>query len=213
MKLNIKESRGWNLQIPQKLANKLRNAISNEEPATILEAIKECYEFLTNEMPQYFSRDEFEELVADLDSELDNLENYEQYDMTYDDVIENIDAWLDKLYRDCDDVRVFIPLNDFSESKTRKSRSRKLKEVYTHGLRVYEGWDNFQNYIFVWDLNRDDNDTRIVDWDLSDDEVYDLAKRIYEGEYNIDDNSVGGDWESWDSVTSGMHGFREISED
>ena len=106
----LNEGRGWRLQIPQSIAGKLRRAIADEQPETILNTIYECYEFLVENLPEYFNEGDLEELRDDIDNELDNLENYEDYDMTYDDVVDNVDGWLNKLYDDCDDLRVFIPI-------------------------------------------------------------------------------------------------------
>ena len=99
----------------------------------------------------------------------------------------------------------------------RINESRKLKSTrtnestlrFSNTISVYEGWDNFQNYIFVRDFSRDYDDTKLVDWDLSDEEVYDLARTILTGDYDLGSD----DWDSWDSVTSGMHGRREITEE
>lgn len=77
-------------------------------------------------------------------------------------------------------------------------------------IHVYEGQDNYQNYVFVRDFNRGDDDTIIVDWDLSDEEVHDLARRILSGEFNLDDSYSTDGWESWDSVTSGMNEFHSV---
>ena len=98
-----------------------------------------------------------------------------------------------------------------NESTSRKS-SRKLgiRESYNDSIiHIYYGQDNAMNYVFVRDFSRDDdNDTMIIDWDLSDKEIRDIVRRIKNGTYDFDSN--GDTWEPWDDVIKSMNSYYSV---
>ena len=91
-----------------KTGNALRQAIDSEDIEKVLDALKDCYLELNNAMPDWFDEGDLEDKIADIDNEFDNLENYEDYDMTYDDVEENVDYLLETFYDICDDLKVWV---------------------------------------------------------------------------------------------------------
>jgi len=93
-----------------KTGNALRQAIDSEDIEKVLDALKDCYLELNKAMPDWFDEDALEDKIADIDNEFDNLENYENYDMTYDDVEANVDYLLETFYDICDDLKVWVGL-------------------------------------------------------------------------------------------------------
>lgn len=69
-------------------------------------------------------------------------------------------------------------------------------------LHLYEAFDNAQNYILIRDFSRDEDDTMIMDWDLSDSEVQDIVDRFNHGNYTEDDTNGDGEWVTFDEARS-----------
>lgn len=90
----------------------LRNAIRNEDPKAVLDALEriwiEIYSHFDNE--NIYSNAELEDDLENINNERDNLDYYEEYDMTLEDVIENIDYLCNELYDFCDAERIWIDI-------------------------------------------------------------------------------------------------------
>ena len=70
--------------------------------------------------------------------------------------------------------------------------------------------DNASNYIVIRDMSADDNDTAIVNFDLSDDEIKEIAKKFGENE---NDTSFYADepvWEPFSDIMSSMTMYKSI---
>lgn len=65
---------------------------------------------------------------------------------------------------------------------------------------LYIAQTNAMNYIVLRDMNRDENDTAIVDWDVSDDEIKDATPDAYEPD----------EWKPFDETMDGMITFQTI---
>lgn len=90
--------------------NALRKAIYDEDIEKILNTLKDCYTEVSVAMPDYFDEDDLEDKIADIDNELDNYYNYANYDMTLQDVEDNVDGLLNNFYDFCDDLKVWVNL-------------------------------------------------------------------------------------------------------
>ena len=101
-----------------KASSALRDAINKEDPEAVLNALErawiEIYHYISDE--DIYSNNEFNDDLDDINNERDNLYYYEDYDMTYDDVIDNIDYLCNELYDFCDAERIWIEVNNLSES-------------------------------------------------------------------------------------------------
>ena len=88
----------------------LRDAISSEDPSRVLKELERCYDELNKVFPEYLDEDDYEDILEDIENERDNLDNYDRYEMDYDEVMDNIDYLLDKLYDFCDDFNIWVEL-------------------------------------------------------------------------------------------------------
>lgn len=77
---------------------------------------------------------------------------------------------------------------------------------------LYYAEDNAYNYIFVRDMDKDENDTLIVNWDLSEDEVDEIVKAF---EANEDDTSFYAieeeNWSPFEEVVGSMNGYHHLA--
>lgn len=65
---------------------------------------------------------------------------------------------------------------------------------------LYIAQTNAMNYIVLRDMSRDENDTAIVDWDVSDDEIKSATPDAYEPD----------EWKPFDDVMGDMNAFQTI---
>ena len=70
--------------------------------------------------------------------------------------------------------------------------------------------DNNLNYIIVRDMDRANEDTAIVNWDLSDDEVEEIKKKFEQNENDESFYESEPEWEEFEAVMSRMNDFRHI---
>ena len=96
-----------------KASSALRNAIANEDPSAVLDALEkawiEIYSHIGDE--NLYSDTDLDDDLENINNERDNLEYYEDYDMTLSDVIDNIDYLCNDLYDFCDANRIWIDIN------------------------------------------------------------------------------------------------------
>lgn len=93
-----------------KNGKKLRKAINDDNNMQTLEALKECYKEINRIMLPAFDDDDLENVLFEIDNQLDNCENYEDYDMTEDDVQDEINYLLRQFYDICDEMRIWVDL-------------------------------------------------------------------------------------------------------
>lgn len=93
-----------------KNGKKLRKAINDDDNVQTLEALKECYKEINRIMVLIFDDDDLEDILSEIDNQLDNCENYEDYDMTEDDVQDEINYLLRQFYDLCDEMRIWVDL-------------------------------------------------------------------------------------------------------
>ena len=85
-------------------------AINDDDNVQTLEALKECYKEINRIMVSVFDDDDLEDILSEIDNQLDNCKNYEDYDMTEDDVQDEINYLLRQFYDFCDDWRIWVDL-------------------------------------------------------------------------------------------------------
>lgn len=88
----------------------LREAISEDSNEATLEALRACYKEIHRVMPDWYTEADLEEDIAEIENQLDNCENYEEYDMTEDDVQEEINYLLRHFYDFCDFNSIWVGL-------------------------------------------------------------------------------------------------------
>lgn len=88
----------------------LKTAIQSDENEETLLALKKCYEELHKVMPEWYDECDLESDADEIDNQLDNCENYLDYDMTEDDIQKEVNCLLDKFYNFCDYARVWVGL-------------------------------------------------------------------------------------------------------
>lgn len=86
----------------------LRQAISDDDMTATLETLKECWKEISKAMPDVYDADDLVNDLEELDNQLDNCKNYEDYSMTEDDVQEEINWQLSRLYDFCDEWRIWV---------------------------------------------------------------------------------------------------------
>lgn len=86
----------------------LRQAISDDDMTTTLDALKECWKEINKAIPDVYDADDLEDNLEELDNQLDNCKNYEDYSMTEDDVQEEINWQLSHLYDFCDAWGIWV---------------------------------------------------------------------------------------------------------
>lgn len=93
-----------------KTGSDLREAISNENYEDILKYLEKSWREINKQFPNDYEDDELNNDIADIENERDNLLNYEDYDMTMEDVEENINYLLSNLYDYCDNMGIWIEI-------------------------------------------------------------------------------------------------------
>lgn len=95
-----------------KTSSDLRDAIRNEDPDAVLDALEkawmEIYFYLSDE--NIYNSSDLDNDLDNINNERDNLAYYEDYDMTLNDVIDNIDYLCNELYDFCDAERIWIEI-------------------------------------------------------------------------------------------------------
>ena len=76
---------------------------------------------------------------------------------------------------------------------------------------LYLASDNAMNYLIIRDMERDENDTAVVNWDLSDDEIKSAVAAF---EANQDDDSFYAgeelEYEPFETVMNRMNQFEHV---
>lgn len=70
--------------------------------------------------------------------------------------------------------------------------------------------DNASNYIIIRDMNADDKDTAIVNFDLSDDEIKEIAEKFVENENDMSFYANEPVWEPFCTIMGNMNEYRSI---
>lgn len=86
----------------------LRQVISDDDMVATLDALKECWKEINKVMPDVYDADDLEYDLEELDNQLDNCENYEDCSMTEDDIQDEINWQLSRLYDFCDEWRIWV---------------------------------------------------------------------------------------------------------
>ena len=88
----------------------LRDAIEDDNNAETLNMLRKCWSEIHEIIPDVYTQDELEDDIADIENQLDNLENYEDYGMTIEDCQDEINWLLEKFYDYCDDMGIWVGL-------------------------------------------------------------------------------------------------------
>lgn len=88
----------------------LREAIHYDSNVETLLALKKCYEEIHKVIPKLYNEDELKNDIEEIENQLDNCENYKDYDMTEDDVQKEINYMLRDFYDFCDTNNIWVGL-------------------------------------------------------------------------------------------------------
>lgn len=88
----------------------LRDAINAEDNVDTLNALRDCFEEIHRAMPDMYDEDELEDDINEIENQLDNCENYADYDMTLDDVEDAVNYMLEEFYDLCDAYRIWVDI-------------------------------------------------------------------------------------------------------
>ena len=91
-----------------KAGKSLRSAIESEDAEDTIQQLKSCWREINEKFPEEFDEYDLDEVLEDLDNERDNVLNYEDYDMTYEDVEDDINYYLNDLYDFCDAYNIWV---------------------------------------------------------------------------------------------------------
>lgn len=86
----------------------LRFAIDREDPEGVLDALEACFIEINQEFPEEYTDEELSDDLDEITNIRDNLENYDEYEMVYDDVVDDIDYFTNELYDLCDALRIWV---------------------------------------------------------------------------------------------------------
>lgn len=116
----VKESliteKNWSLTIPSSLSKAFREELDavddwdDEETQTehiqkAMGALINICKFINNRLPD---ADFFEDAESEINNLLDNIYNYEEYDMDFDEAKEEIDYFLNDFWEECDANNIFV---------------------------------------------------------------------------------------------------------
>ena len=93
-----------------KVGSDLREAINDENYEDVLKYLEKAWREINKQFPEDYEEDELNEDIADIANERDNLYNYEDYDMTIEDVEENINYLLSNFYDYCDNMGIWVEM-------------------------------------------------------------------------------------------------------
>ena len=93
-----------------KTGSDLRESINDKNYEDVLKYLEKSWREINKKFPNDYEEDELNEDIADIENERDNLFNYEDYDMTMEDVEENINYLLTNLYDFCDNMGIWIEI-------------------------------------------------------------------------------------------------------
>lgn len=117
---DVKESliteKNWSLTIPSSLSKAFREELDavddwdDEETQTehiqkAMGALINICKFINNRLPD---ADFFEDAESEINNLLDNIYNYEEYDMDFDEAKEEIDYFLNDFWEECDTNNIFV---------------------------------------------------------------------------------------------------------
>lgn len=91
-----------------KAGKALRAAIDAEDYESVIENLKSCWREIHDKFPEEFDEYDLDDVLEELDNERDNVNNYADYDMTWEDVEDNINCQLDNLYDFCDAFTIWV---------------------------------------------------------------------------------------------------------
>lgn len=88
----------------------LRDAVDEDDFLETLLVLRKCYEEIHKHIPDIYDEDDLAENIDDIENQIDNLNNYEEYDMTLDDCEDEINDLLNDFYNFCDAMRIWVDL-------------------------------------------------------------------------------------------------------
>ena len=80
-----------------------------------------------------------------------------------------------------------------------------------HMKNMFYAEDNASNYIIIRDMNADDNDTAIINFDLSNDEIKEIAEKFNENENDTSFYANEPIWEPFSNIMSSMTMYKSIN--
>lgn len=88
----------------------LRNAIKENDNYEVYAQLRNCWKEIHNNFPEEFDEDELEDLYDDINNALDNMQNANEYDLSEEDIDDEINYMLNDLYDFCDSMRIWVEM-------------------------------------------------------------------------------------------------------
>lgn len=108
-KNKLSESRGWKIELVSGPA--LKDAVRNDDMELTLDCLADCWREINEKMPDIYEDDDLEKDLEEIENQRDNLENYDEYGMSYEDVEDEINYLLNEFYDFCDNTRIWVGLD------------------------------------------------------------------------------------------------------
>lgn len=108
-KKKLSESRGWKIELVSGPA--LKDAVRNDDMELTLDCLADCWREINEKMPDIYEDDDLEKDLEEIENQRDNLENYDEYGMSYEDVEDEINYLLNEFYDFCDNTRIWVGLD------------------------------------------------------------------------------------------------------
>ena len=96
----------WTYKLQSGVA--LREAIHSEDLNKVLDAIMNCWRELLDE--GYITEQDYYNSETDIEDLRDTVMNYEEYELHYTDVEQEVDYELDNLYDFCDEEGIWVEI-------------------------------------------------------------------------------------------------------
>lgn len=93
----------WGLSIPDSISGPMREAIAMEEYMDVATALKACWEFIHNSIPDQYDEFDFASDCAQIDDIIEQLEEDE-----WADVEDDLNYLLEEFYDFCDNMNIWI---------------------------------------------------------------------------------------------------------
>lgn len=86
----------------------LRSAIDDGDLDQVLDCLADCFREILQALPDYYDDSDLESDLESIENARDNLEHYEEYDMSLSDVEEEVDSLLNDFYDLCDSYGIWV---------------------------------------------------------------------------------------------------------
>ena len=88
----------------------LRANLYEDNSKEALDSLSKCWREIHEKFSNIFNENELSRVISEIDNQKDNLDNYIDYDMTLEDVEDEINNLLEDLYEFCDTHKIWLQM-------------------------------------------------------------------------------------------------------